>query len=145
MKSLIFLSSSLFLKLKRITRLFFLLMIFFMSFYSNSALSDNLYYLCGPDEDGCYEGIYQYCACIPQNPIQFNTPFCFDFDKRTCKPISEVKDCDTHFVFQDQATCLAVMFQSTPKPPCLLTTEAFCREHQSYLCEADGYPSSCHK
>lgn len=110
----------------------------------NSFAADR-YLLCGPDEDGCPENGYQYCACIPYNEIAAAEAFCLDFDLFTCKPLSKSPDCDPNMIYKDQAHCLAVIYQSNDASPCSLTTGRFCKEHHSYICDEDGLPQSCHK
>ena len=113
-----------------------------MAFF-NMSYGDSRYLLCGPDEDGCPEDGYQYCGCTPYNEMQGNKSYCLDFDNMTCKPLSESPNCPSRFIFQDQAHCLATIFQSEPEPPCMLTTYQFCKIHNTYFCDGDGNPSSC--
>lgn len=109
------------------------------------AYAENKYYLCGPDEDGCHKTTgFQYCACIPVNEENINKPYCLDFDKMTCTPLTESPHCDPGFIFKDQGSCLATIFQSEPEPPCKIKDESFCVENHTYFCGADGNPQSCH-
>lgn len=100
--------------------------------------------LCGPDEDGCYEDISQWCACIPYDRNYGENAFCFDFDKRTCKPLHEVPGCIQRFIFPNQATCLATLFQSSPHHPCEQVSREYCVSHKTPVCAPDGHPGSCH-
>ena len=102
------------------------------------------YYLCGPDEDGCYPGIEQYCACIPVSN-KSDQPYCLDLDNLTCKPTSEKLGCNIHMTFKNQAACLATLYQSEPEPPCQKVTDSFCSSHGVYICDKDGNPNSCKK
>ncbi|MDI9818690.1 MULTISPECIES: hypothetical protein [unclassified Legionella] len=112
--------------------------------YSAASYSQEQYFLCGPDEDGCFEDVYQYCACIPYNEKEANKPYCLNFDELTCNPLSQVPDCDPGFVYRDQGSCLAVIYQSIAEPPCPLTTKSFCLENHTSICNEDGRPESCH-
>jgi len=103
------------------------------------------YLLCGPNEDGCYRNIYQYCNCIPYNEQQGSQPYCLDFDNMRCHPLTQVPDCDAALIRKDQASCLATIFQSEREPGCRATTQAFCVKHNMYFCDEDGHPGSCHK
>lgn len=121
-------------------------LIFFFTSILGSAYAnadESLYFLCGPDEDGCSQDTYQYCNCVPYNEKYAKTPYCLDFDALTCKPVAESPDCQPEFVFKDQGSCLAVIFQSHPEPACPLTTGTFCLEQQSAICAPDGQPDSC--
>src|SRR5665811_813961 len=102
-----------------------------------------LYYLCGPDEDGCPKGYEQYCACIPYNDQQKMKPYCLDFDKMTCEPVSNVSDCAPDNTYKDQGSCLATIFQSEPTPPCSIVTKTFCEDHHASMCDENGDPESC--
>jgi hypothetical protein len=102
------------------------------------------YFLCGPDEDGCYQEIYQYCSCIPYDDLEANEPFCLDFDKMICLPLSKKQDCSGSFIFSNQGECLATIFHSEPTHPCQLTTYNFCLEQHTFFCAPDGQPESCH-
>ncbi|VEG90285.1 hypothetical protein [Legionella spiritensis] len=101
------------------------------------------YFLCGPDEDGCYDGIYQYCACIPYDDLTGDQPYCLDFNLLTCTPLSRVPDCPASLTFKNQGECLGTIFQSEPLPPCPLTTHSFCLEHHISICDSNGQPDSC--
>lgn len=110
----------------------------------NATHSSDRYFLCGPDEDGCFPDIYQYCACIPFNDFEANTSYCLDFDNLSCTPLSQTKKCEPSLVFKNQGECLATIFQSEPNPPCKITTHAFCLENHSRICAQNGQPNSCH-
>ncbi|KTD36748.1 hypothetical protein Lnau_1732 [Legionella nautarum] len=103
------------------------------------------YYLCGPDEDGCYKEIYQYCACIPVNEEESHKPFCFNFDKLSCTPLSQTPHCDPALTFKNQASCLSMIFQSIPSPACRIHTKVFCLKHNTPICNKDGEPQSCQR
>ena len=122
-------------------------LLFFLSasiiFFSQEGLASDLYWLCGPDEDGCPEDGYQYCVCIPHNDVEANQPYCLDFDTLSCTPLTQTPNCDKHFVFQDQTSCLATIFHSIPDNPCTLTTQSFCLEHQTGFCDESGRPDTC--
>ncbi len=100
-------------------------------------------YLCGPDEDGCPAGYEEYCVCVPYNSQQYSKPYCLDFDKMTCEPLSKVNECSADFTYPDQGSCLATIFQSEPEPACRLVTRSFCAEHRVAVCDANGNPDSC--
>lgn len=112
--------------------------------YFTLGFADEPYLLCGPDEGGCQEDIYQYCFCIPYNEKYAQTPYCLDFDLFTCTPLAQAPDCDSSFVFKDQSACLATIFQSEPEPGCLMTHRSFCIENQMALCDQSGNPENCH-
>lgn len=116
-----------------------------LGFFTNLSYSGDKYFLCGPDENGCYKGIYQYCSCIPYNEKEANKPYCLDFDTMRCRPLSEVPDCFPALIFKDQAGCVSTIFQSEEDPPCPLTSKSFCEENNTYICEEDGHPDSCHQ
>ena len=107
--------------------------------------SPERYFLCGPDEDRCYDGIYEYCSCIPVNEAEWNKAFCLNFDEMSCKPLSQVPDCDSNFIYKTQGACLGVIFQSEANPPCPTTSRSFCEEHDSLICDKEGHPDSCHR
>ena len=113
-------------------------------FIVSSSYSSHRYFLCGPDEDGCYEGIYQYCSCILYNDIEANNPYCLNFDTLTCTPLSQVAYCNPSFIHKNQCECLATIFQSEPTPPCHVTTLSFCLKEHSGICDPNGQPDSCH-
>ncbi|KTD09173.1 hypothetical protein Lgra_2408 [Legionella gratiana] len=102
------------------------------------------YFLCGPDENGCFSNIYRYCACIPYNDLEANSPHCLDFDKLTCTPLSQTIHCPSALIFKNQGECLATIFQSEPSPPCQITTHQFCIENHTPICDKTGQPNSCH-
>jgi hypothetical protein len=105
--------------------------------------SNDLYFLCGPDEDGCFEDDYSACACIPQDKAP-DTPHCLDFDRFVCVPLQEMPGCISDHVFKNQGACLATIFQSTPIRPCKVKTQAFCIEHHIPFCDHNGEPNNCH-
>jgi hypothetical protein len=111
---------------------------------AHSSYSSELYFLCGPDEDGCYEGIYQYCTCTPYNDIEANNLYCFDFDNLTCTPLSQTPNCAPSLIYRNQGECLATIFQSEATPPCTIKTHSFCMEHHTSICDPNGQPDSCH-
>ncbi len=113
-------------------------------FYMVSSFSSELYFLCGPDEDGCFEGEYKYCACIPHDATP-NTPHCLDFNTITCKPLSEASNCRPDRVFKNQGDCIATMFHSTPTTPCRVKTRDFCIQQHIIFCDHNAEPSNCHK
>lgn len=110
---------------------------------SGTTYSDEPYIMCGPDEDGCYADIYQYCTCTPYNQEYGQEPYCLDFDKLTCEPLSKVPNCDPHMIQKNQQSCLATIFQSTPNPPCPMRSKDFCIQHHMSLCDKEGRPESC--
>ncbi|CAM2981456.1 hypothetical protein LEAN103870_11625 [Legionella anisa] len=120
-----------------------LFMLLYFMMITPSYCSDR-YFLCGPDEDGCYPDIYQYCACIPYNDWEASSPYCLDFDKLTCTPLSQTTHCDPGLIFKNQGECLATIFQSEPRPPCKITTHQFCIENHTPICDKTGQPKSCH-
>jgi len=112
--------------------------LFITLFLIQNAYAQSSYFLCGPDEDGCFEGQEQYCACIPVSSEQ-EQPYCLDLDNRTCKPVAQQIDCsEKHIVLPNQGDCLATMFQSVPNPPCKIVTQSFCDTHQVYKCDESG-------
>lgn len=116
----------------------------FMFFFSAPVSASDEFLLCGPDEDGCYEEISQWCACIPYNREHGESEYCLDFDKRTCRPLHEIPECTQRFIFPNQATCLATLFQSSPSHPCEPVNREYCLSHGTPFCAPDGYPTSCH-
>ncbi len=119
---------------------------FLSSFHVTPSYAQNeLYYLCGPDEDGCPAGFEEYCTCTPLNNHQRTKPYCLDFDNMTCEPLSAVSDCSAQHTFKDQGSCLATIFQSEPTPPCKMVTKLFCEDHHVAMCDAKGNPESCQK
>ena len=112
--------------------------------FSTMSFANPLYWLCGPDEDGCSEdGDYEYCACVPYNETNANKPYCLNFDELSCAPLAQNPNCNQHFIFKNQTSCLATIFHSIPDNPCTLTTASFCMEHHPALCDESGTPSSC--
>lgn len=128
--------------LKKLTYIFFISLGLFVLI--STTYSSDRYFLCGPDEDQCYDRIYQYCSCIPYNDVEANNPYCLDFDKMTCTPLSQSPGCYPMFIYKTQGECLATIFQSSPIPSCTITTRAFCLEHHSSICDPNGHPNSCH-
>lgn len=114
-----------------------------LSLFCETGLAADDYLVCGPDEDGCYKNIYQYCNCIPVNKQEGNKPYCLDFDEMRCQPLEQVPDCITSLIFKDQASCVSTVFQSGPKPTCPIKPKAFCQQHNMNLCDEDGHPGSC--
>lgn len=112
-------------------------------FISFSLSANNLYYLCGPDEDGCFEEDYTSCACIPQD-TQPATPHCLNFNTLLCTPIADEPNCQSRMIFPDQAHCLATIFQSMPEPVCGTRTLDFCLKHHIQFCDGNGEPKNCH-
>ena len=112
--------------------------------WTNTTYASPRYLLCGPDEDGCPPDGYQFCGAIPYDEVHGAEPYCLDFDKLTCTPISEAPDCNPRDIYQNQSSCVATIFQSEPEPPCPIKTEAFCLKHHTAFCGADGSPASCH-
>lgn len=114
-------------------------------FICTKSSAESRYILCGPDEDGCFMDQVQYCACIPYNEIHALQPYCLDFDKMQCEPLSEKPACPERFIYKDQMRCLATIFQSEPEPPCSVTTYSFCVNNKAWMCDAVGNPRSCKK
>lgn len=127
---------------KRLSPTLSLLLLLFSSM--NNGYASNRYFLCGPDEDGCYEEISQYCACIPYDDLEAGRPYCLNFNEMTCTPLSQTPNCDPAFIFQNQGSCLATIYQSEPRPPCSVTTRSYCLEHHTSICDKNGRPESCH-
>lgn len=111
---------------------------------ATSTFSSDRYFLCGSDEDGCLEGMYQYCFCIPYNDIEANNPYCLDFDEFKCTPLTQTPDCKPFFTYRNQSECLATIFQSEPVPPCTITTHSFCLKEHAVICNPEGQLDSCH-
>ena len=97
--------------------------------------------LCGSDEDGCND--YRYCACIPYNEMEAENPWCLDFDRLLCIPLSQNPNCYPLFIHKTQGECLATIFQSEPRPACSLVSLDFCHENHIALCNPEGQPESC--
>ena len=106
--------------------------------------SSQRYFMCGGDEMGCIEGMYQYCICIPYNDIEANNAYCLDFDIMKCTPLSQTSNCKAAFIFKNQNECLATLFQSEMTPPCKITTYAFCLNEHATVCDPNGQLDSCH-
>ena len=102
----------------------------------------SLYLLCGSDEDGCLPGREQDCACIPIS-AEPNQPYCFASDWKSCHPFKVQSDCDVKF--DDQANCIATLFQSVSVPACKEVTQSFCISHSAYLCDETGNFDNCKK
>ncbi len=102
-----------------------------------------LYYLCGSDEDGCSPLAYEGCLCSPNDGALSSKPYCLDLDNVSCVPLSKMPNCRKDYIIKDQASCLAVAYQSEPDPPCLPTTKEFCVKHHIALCQQDGGQDSC--
>ena len=105
--------------------------------------SSDRYLLCGPDEDGCFKGMYQHCFCIPYNDLEANNPYCLDFNALKCTPLSKTPNCAPHFTYKNQSECLATIFQSEPTPPCTMTTHIFCLQEHTMICDPNGQLDSC--
>lgn len=120
--------------------LLFISLFFFIAF----GYCSDLYILCGPDEDGCYDKIAQWCVCIPYDEQEGNQPYCLDFDLLRCTPLREQPNCRSNFTFKNQASCVAAIFQSGSEPPCPLTTRDYCIQHHTPFCDMDGRLESCH-
>lgn len=105
----------------------------------NAYAEPSSYFLCGSDEDGCFEGQEQYCACIPVSATQ-DQPYCLDSDNQTCKPVAQQPDCSKKYIIlPNQSDCLATMFQSEAYPPCKIVSQAFCDTHPVYRCDETGH------
>ena len=111
--------------------------------YITSSIASELYFLCGPDEDGCFDDQYGYCACVPQDQTP-NEPHCLDFNAFKCTSLSDTPHCAPRFIYKNQGDCLATIFHSTPKTPCRVKTLEFCIEHQIQFCEKNVDPHHCH-
>ncbi|OGT65965.1 MAG: hypothetical protein A3J38_10305 [Gammaproteobacteria bacterium RIFCSPHIGHO2_12_FULL_45_9] len=111
---------------------------------THTCLAETTYFLCGPDEDGCFDepDYYRFCACIPQDPISFAEPYCLSWDKMACVPMNKT-DCKNGVSFNTQSACVATLFQSEPTPPCPIKSEHFCKEHAVPICNAEGQTYSC--
>lgn len=112
-------------------------------FYATFSYSSELYFLCGPDEDGCFDDQYQHCACIPHDNVA-NTPHCLDFTTMTCKPLSEPTNCRPDLIFKNQSDCVATLFHSTLTTPCRVKTRDFCIQHHIQFCDHNAEPNHCH-
>lgn len=113
-------------------------------FSINISYADPRYFLCGSDEDGCFEESAEYCACITVDEVHINQPFCLNFDTMTCEPLVNVPQCERDMIYEDQSKCLATIFQSESEPPCPVTTPTFCAEHHTPICAANGDVKTCH-
>lgn len=109
---------------------------------STICYSNTLYFLCGPDEDGCFAEDYSSCACIPFDNEPF-APHCLDFIKLWCIPLSELTSCLSKIIFKDQGSCIATIFHSTYRSPCAVKTREFCLENKINFCEHNGEPQNC--
>lgn len=114
-----------------------------LCFFINLSFAQGKDFLCGPDEDGCSPGEYQWCLCMPYDGALASHPYCLHFENLSCVPLSQSPDCPRPYIFKDQGTCLAVAFQSEPEPPCPLVNEKFCREHHIAICQKDGGEGTC--
>lgn len=119
--------------------------ILFMVLFMSAANAADWYFLCGGDEDGCSAEHPEYCFCIPYDGAQANQAYCLNFNNLSCVPLSSKPDCQGGEVFKDQATCLAVAFQSEPTPLCPLTSGEFCQNNHVPTCEVDGGINTCHQ
>ncbi len=104
--------------------------------------ADPMYFLCGPDEDGCFADDYSACACI-QEDHEYKQPHCLNFATLQCKPLSAEPNCQTRFIYKDQAHCLSTIFQSMPDPVCQTQTLDFCQRHHIQFCDNNGDPHNC--
>ena len=121
-----------------------ILLLFAGTLLSTSCLAETTYFLCGPDEDGCFEqdDYYRFCTCIPQDPITFSHPYCLDWDKMAC--ISTDKDpCQNGVTFKTQSDCVSTLYQSEPRPPCPLKTRFFCEENHIHMCDSTSNAAAC--
>ena len=82
----------------------------------NASSANPLYFLYGPDEDGCFDDRHEYCACIPYDDVQAEQPYCLNFDKLTCLPLSKTPECNLNDQYVNQSTCLATLYQSEDTP-----------------------------
>jgi len=101
------------------------------------------YFICGSDGDACDPGHAKYCACIPYNESNAAKPYCLNFDEMSCTPLSQTPDCPHDFIYKNQGECLSTIYNSTPLPPCAVTTLKFCLDEQSAICDENGQPDSC--
>ena len=108
-----------------------------------SSYSSDLYFLCGPDEDGCFEDDYSSCACVPHDTEAY-TAHCLDMKNLRCTPLSQVTNCPSHLIFKNQGDCVATIFHSTPRKPCRIKTRSFCIENHITFCDRNGDPYNCH-
>ena len=115
-----------------------------LSALMHSSFASERYFMCGPDEDGCIEGSYQYCFCIPYDEQQANRPYCLDFTNLKCTPLEKIPTCPQSFIYANQGECLATIFQSEPIPACKLSTHKFCLEAHAYICDKEGQLNTCH-
>jgi hypothetical protein len=117
--------------------------VLFVSLLASAFAEAPIYFLCGPDEDGCDDEYAQYCFCIPYNVRHATKPYCLDFVNFTCTPLVDVPDCNPRDIFPDQGSCLATIFQSEPEPPCRIVTQPYCESHQSAMCPENGHRTGC--
>jgi hypothetical protein len=117
--------------------------LFLICLWGISSYADEKYFLCGTDEDGCLPDSYAYCVCMPYDDALASQPYCLNLDNVSCRPLSLVSNCESGSIYKDQATCLAVAFQSEPEPPCVLTHKDFCVKQHVLLCDKDGGADSC--
>jgi len=114
-----------------------------LSAHVTPSYASDLYFLCGPDEDGCFDDDYTSCACISYDD-EPSTPHCLDFNNLECVPLSKVLRCPKNLTFKDQGSCLATIFHSTQLTPCHVKTRDFCIAHRIQFCEHNGNPHNCH-
>lgn len=100
---------------------------------TSPTFGSELYFLCGPDEDGCFEEAYRSCACVPQDN-EISSPHCLDFNTMRCTPLSQVPNCPAHLIYKNQGDCIATIFHSTPTTPCHIKTREFCVDHHIQFC-----------
>ncbi len=125
------------------TKCYFAICATIVLLFVNIAQADQPYWLCGPDEDGCPADGYQFCFCIPQDPVHANEPYCLDFNALSCAPLADKPDCNPYLTFKDQASCLATIFHSMPDVPCTPTTRSFCETHKTAICDKSGKLDTC--
>ena len=111
--------------------------------YASTSYSEGLYFLCGPDEDGCFEDNYSACACVLQDH-DANSPHCLDFTTIRCIPASQMTHCPAHSLFKNQGDCIATIFHSTQTTPCHVKSQVFCIQHHIQFCDDNGDPRHCH-
>lgn len=107
------------------------------------SFASDRYFLCGPDEDGCFLSDPASCLCMPYDDGLENTPYCMNFNDLTCKPMAEVHQCSQGEVVKNQSDCLATLFQSEAEPACPTVSKSFCEIHHVGLCKKDSDPYSC--
>lgn len=117
------------------------LALFVFIFCVSATQANKLYFLCGPDEDGCFDDDYTSCACLPQD-AEPGMPHCLDFNELRCIPLSQTAHCNPLYVFKTQGDCLASMFHSTQTTPCHLKPRSFCIQNHIQFCDYNA--NNCH-